>query len=100
MITKCWPWRSRSWTPCTPPCRSERGSGRARTAAARHAGSHRRSAMKWVTRMGAKTDRVACPWLIKKFIDPAAEFLFVPEAEVLQVAGREGGKSFDCPGAD
>jgi hypothetical protein len=56
--------------------------------------------MKWVTREGAKTDRVACPWLIKKFIDPEAEFLFVFRDQVLEVARREGGKSFDCPGAD
>lgn len=56
--------------------------------------------MKWVTREGAKTDRVACPWLIQKFIDPQAEFLFVPKDQVLEVARREGGKSFDCPGAD
>ncbi|MFQ5840300.1 MAG: chromate resistance protein ChrB domain-containing protein [Candidatus Methylomirabilales bacterium] len=56
--------------------------------------------MKWVTREGAKTDRVACPWLIKKFIDPGAEFLFVPKERVLEVTRREGGKSFDTPGAD
>jgi hypothetical protein len=56
--------------------------------------------MKWVTREGAKTDRVACPWLIKKFIDPQAEFLFLPKDQVLEVARREAGKSFDCPGAD
>ncbi|HSB71437.1 MAG TPA: chromate resistance protein ChrB domain-containing protein [Candidatus Methylomirabilis sp.] len=56
--------------------------------------------MKWVTREGAKTDRVACPWLIQKFIDPQAEFLFVPKDTVLEVARREVGKSFDCPGAD
>ena len=56
--------------------------------------------MKWVTREGAKTDRVACPWLIRKCIDPTAEFLFVPKEQVLAVAAREGGKSFDCPGAD
>lgn len=56
--------------------------------------------MKWVTREGAKTDRVACPWLIKKFLDPQAQFLFVPKDQVLAVAHREGGKSFDCPGAD
>lgn len=56
--------------------------------------------MKWVTRKGAKTDRVACPWLIKKFVDPKAEFVFVSENEVVEVARREGGKSFDCPGAD
>jgi hypothetical protein len=56
--------------------------------------------MKWVTREAAKTDRVACPWLIKKFIDPQAEFLFVPKDKVLEVARRAGAKSFDCPGAD
>jgi len=56
--------------------------------------------MKWVTREGAKTDRVACPWLIAKFIDPQAEFLFVPKDDVVEVARREGGKSFDCPRAD
>jgi hypothetical protein len=56
--------------------------------------------MKWITREGAKTDRVACPWLITKFIDPKAEFLFVPKEKVLEVAKREEGKSFDCPGAD
>jgi hypothetical protein len=56
--------------------------------------------MRWVTREGAKTDRVACPWLIKKFIDARAEFLFVPKDRVLETARLEGGKSFDCPGAD
>ena len=56
--------------------------------------------MKWVTREGAKTDRVACPWLVRKFIDPQAAFLFVPKDKVLEVARWEGGKSFDCPGAD
>lgn len=56
--------------------------------------------MKWVTREGAKTDRVACPWLVKRFIDQEAEFLFVPKDEVLGAARREGGKSFDAPGAD
>jgi hypothetical protein len=56
--------------------------------------------MMWVTREGAKTDRVACPWLIRKFVDPQAEFLFVAKDKVLEVAKREGGKSFDCPGAD
>ena len=56
--------------------------------------------MKWVTREGAKTDRVACPWLIKKFIDPQAEILFVPKDQVLDEARQEGGKSFDCPGGD
>jgi hypothetical protein len=56
--------------------------------------------MKWVTRAGAKTDRVACPWLIRKFIDPEAEFLFVPADQVLIVAREQGAKSFDAPSAD
>src|SRR5436309_615018 len=56
--------------------------------------------MKWVTRAGAKTDRVACPWLIRKFIDPEAEFLFVPADQVLSVAREQSAKSFDAPGAD
>ena len=56
--------------------------------------------MKWITRLGARTDRIACPWLIKKFIDKEAEFLFVPPPEVLATAKRVGGKSFDAPGAD
>jgi hypothetical protein len=53
--------------------------------------------MKWVTREKVKVDRVACPWLIKKFVDPDAEFLFVPPAEVLSVAEREGATPFDIP---
>lgn len=56
--------------------------------------------MKWVTRESAKTDRVACPWLIKKFIDKDAEFVFVPKDQVLGTAKRLGGKSFDASGAD
>ncbi|MBI3468586.1 MAG: chromate resistance protein [Planctomycetes bacterium] len=56
--------------------------------------------MKWVTRQGAKTDRVACPWLIRKFIDPQAEFVFVPTDQVLATAKQLGGKSFDARGAD
>jgi len=55
--------------------------------------------MKWVTREGASVDRIACPWLIRKFIDPDAEFLFVPREDVLAVAEREGAHSFDAPGA-
>jgi hypothetical protein len=55
--------------------------------------------MKWVTRERPKTDRIACPWLILHFIDSDAEFLFVPAADVLDVAEREGGLSFDAPGA-
>jgi hypothetical protein len=56
--------------------------------------------MKWVTREKVKVDRVACPWLIKKFVDTHAEFLFVAPAEVLSVAGREGATPFDVPGVE
>lgn len=56
--------------------------------------------MKWVTREGARTDRVACPWLIMRFIDKEAEFLFVPRDRVLAEAKAAGGKSFDARGAD
>lgn len=55
--------------------------------------------MKWVTRERPKTDRIACPWLIRRFIDTEAEFLFVAADQVLAVAEREGGHSFDAPGA-
>jgi hypothetical protein len=55
--------------------------------------------MKWVTREHPKTDRVACPWLIRKFIDPDAEIVYVPRDEVLSYAEREGATSFDAPGA-
>lgn len=51
--------------------------------------------MKWITRERVKVDRVACPWLIKKFIDPAAEFLFAPADQVLAVVKREGAIPFD-----
>jgi hypothetical protein len=53
----------------------------------------------WVTRERPKTDRIACPWLIKKFIDPDAEFLYVPADQVLEVAARDGALSYDAPGA-
>jgi hypothetical protein len=55
--------------------------------------------MKWVTREHPKTDRIACPWLIRKFIDPEAEILYVPRDEVLATAERDGAVSFDAPGA-
>src|SRR6266496_2317272 len=56
--------------------------------------------MKWVTRERPKTDRIACPWLIKNFIDPEAEFLYVPTEQVLEVAEREGAHSYDAPNAE
>jgi hypothetical protein len=55
--------------------------------------------MKWVTREHPKTDRIACPWLIKNFIDPDAEFLYVPADDVLTVAEREDAHSYDAKGA-
>jgi hypothetical protein len=55
--------------------------------------------MKWVTRARPKTDRIACPWLIRRFIDPDAEILYVPKQDVLAVAEAEGAASFDAPGA-
>jgi len=56
--------------------------------------------MKWVTRERVKVDRVACPWLIKKFVDPDAEFLFVPADQVMTVAEREKATPFDVPDAE
>jgi hypothetical protein len=56
--------------------------------------------MKWITRERVKVDRVACPWLIKKFIDPKAEFLFVPAENVMAVAEREKAIPFDVEGVE
>jgi len=53
--------------------------------------------MKWVTRKNANVDRIACPWLIRKFVDADAEFLFVPADEVRSVAEREGALPYDIP---
>jgi hypothetical protein len=56
--------------------------------------------MKWVTRRNVKVDRVACPWLIKKFVDPDAEFLFVPPETVMDVAATDGAIPYDVPGVE
>jgi hypothetical protein len=56
--------------------------------------------MKWITRARPKTDRIACPWLIKRFIDPDAEIIYAPADTVLERAKEVGGTSFDAPGAD
>jgi hypothetical protein len=53
--------------------------------------------VKWITRERVKVDRVACPWLLKKFVDPEAEFLFVPADKVLEIAEREEAIPFDVP---
>jgi hypothetical protein len=55
--------------------------------------------MKWVTRERPKVDRIACPWLIRRFIDPTAEIVYVPADQVLATAQQTGGHSFDAPGA-
>jgi hypothetical protein len=61
--------------------------------------TRRRNAMIWVTREHPHTDRIACPWLIKRFIEPEAEIVYVPKDEVLAFAERAGAISFDAPGA-
>ena len=53
--------------------------------------------MKWITRKDVKVDRVACPWLITKFVDPHADFLFVAEKDLLDEAKRHGATPFDAP---
>jgi hypothetical protein len=53
--------------------------------------------VKWITRERMKVDRVACPWLLKKFVDPEAEFLFVPGDKVLEIAESEMAIPFDVP---
>jgi hypothetical protein len=56
--------------------------------------------MKWVTRARPKVDRVACPWLIKRFVDSKAEFLYVPPEQVVEVAKREDAIPFDVPNVE
>ena len=57
--------------------------------------------MRWITRARPKTDRIACPWLIRRFIDPGAEIVFLPADEVVPAAAADpDARSFDSPGAD
>jgi len=56
--------------------------------------------MKWITRSHVHVDRVACPWLITRFIDSEAEFLFVPASQIAQVAELQGAIPFDAPGVE
>jgi hypothetical protein len=56
--------------------------------------------MKWITRKNASVDRIACPWLIKRFIDPEAEFLYVPAPEVASSAERLGAIPYDVGGVE
>jgi hypothetical protein len=56
--------------------------------------------MKWITREKVKVDRVACPWLIRKFVDPEAEFLFVPAGDVERLAKDLGATPYDIEGCE
>jgi hypothetical protein len=56
--------------------------------------------MQWVTRERPKIDRIACPWLITRFIDKQAEFLFVPAGDVMRVAQETGATPYDVPGVE
>src|SRR6266852_2990707 len=56
--------------------------------------------MKWITREYVKVDRVACPWLTRKFVDPQAEFNFVPAEQVMSEAQRLGAIPFDVPAVE
>ena len=56
--------------------------------------------MQWITRERPKIDRIACPWLIKRFIDPDATFLYVPAGDVLRLAGETGAIPYDIPGVE
>lgn len=56
--------------------------------------------MRWITRERPKIDRIACPWLITRFIDPEAEFLYVPSREVLRIAAEKDATPYDIPGGE
>jgi rhodanese-related sulfurtransferase len=61
---------------------------------------HETEARAWVTRERPKIDRIACPWLIRRFLDPDAEFLFAPTDRVFAVAAETGAVAYDIPGAE
>jgi hypothetical protein len=56
--------------------------------------------MQWITRERPKIDRIACPWLIARFVDPAGEFLYVPAGEVMRLAQETGAIPYDVPGVE
>lgn len=56
--------------------------------------------MKWVTRSHVHVDRIACPWLISRFIDSDAEFIFVPKSQIKRIADETGATPFDAPGVE
>ena len=53
--------------------------------------------MKWITRENANVDRIACPWLVKRFVDPSAEFIYVPADQVMTEAEKLGATPYDVP---
>jgi hypothetical protein len=56
--------------------------------------------MKWITRERPKIDRIACPWLIKRFVDPDAEFIYMPKEKVFEEAEKQDAIPYDIPGAE
>ena len=56
--------------------------------------------MKWITRERPKIDRIACPWLITRYIDDASEFLYVPSGEVMRIANETGAIPYDVPNVE
>ncbi len=56
--------------------------------------------MKWITRERPKIDRIACPWLVARFVDPKAEFLYVPAPDVMRMAAETGAIPYDIPGVE
>ena len=56
--------------------------------------------MKWITRERPKIDRIACPWLVARFIDDSPEFLYVPGSEVMRIAAETGATPYDVPGVE
>jgi hypothetical protein len=56
--------------------------------------------MKWITRERPRIDRIACPWLVARFVDAAPEFLYVPAGDVLRIAAATGAVPFDIPGVE
>ena len=56
--------------------------------------------MKWITRERPKIDRIACPWLVARFIDPSPEFLYVPVADVMKIAAEAGAIPYDVKGVE
>src|SRR5258707_1209005 len=66
----------------------------------RHQSEGREAHMKWITRERPKIDRIACPWLIARFIDKTAEFVFAPPADVVRLAKELGATPFDVEGVE